>query len=1096
MLRWLIVSLLGLGCGSHGTRDEDDRDGGSGDASTSCDLDGDGEPSFECGGLDCDDGDPTTHPGAVDPDLAWTVETAADLDCDGTDIVVDEAGRVRIACGVESDLALHVVTLEAGEWRDEIVEETTGDDPSIVVDAAGSVHVAYGDGLSEDAGLRHAWNVDDRWSTQLVDRGVTIGLDTSLVIDGGGSLHIGYVADGAFGSLEPRWATNGTGAWVVEPLGSEASWVSLAVDDEGNPRMALGTSDGLAYAWRDDGRWLSATVDPTGVGTGVSLAREAGGDSHVTWQALGPGGGLRHAAGSGGLWTVDLIDDDFGTGRYSSVGVDARGVVHVVYHDAQAQQLRWAHTAGVGWKVNVIDSRGDAGWHAALAVGADALHASWVDRAAGRLRYGRIVPLDGIDRDCSGEDGSGTEPDPCVDPDRDDDGHEDVDCGGDDCDDTDRAFRPGAPDELGGGDRDCDGVDGVDADGDGFVAIPWGGTDCDDADARVHPGAADPAGDGFDDDCDGTDGRDADGDGWASEASGGSDCDDTDDAVHPDAPDDVGDGDDTNCDGIDGTDDDGDGFVSAGSGGDDCDDGDPAVHPGAADDAGNGVDEDCDDTDGVDADGDGRASEASGGDDCDDAQVAVHPGAADLVGDGVDQSCDGLDGIDADADGFASALSLGDDCDDADALRHPGAADAFGDGIDQSCDGIDGVDADSDGFASEASGGGDCDDGDATVHPGAAERAGEDANCDGVVGVDGDGDGHLSIPTGGDDCEDGDAAIHPGALDGTWISETVDDGAMTGMHSSLAVDGADVPHVAYYDNWNGDARYATKRAGVWVRERIDGTDNVGRFPSLAVAADGTLHVSYDYDGDVFDATDDELHYAVRSAGVWSVETIEEDASLSTLALDSAGTVHVVYRAAGLRYATNGGGAWAPSDARVGGNVGPRSLVADAGDVLHLLVGDGDLFHDWNDGAGWSEETAVVLPLSASDAAVAVEPSGDLCVVYRYVGGSIRYARKEAGSWSSEIVDDPGAGTRPSIAVDPDGNAHVCYENGLADEVRCATNRGGAWTVEIEDEVGWMVSLAAGPGGLHRTWATQDEELWYARRAFPDGIDSDCDGAAW
>ncbi|MEY3214602.1 MAG: hypothetical protein RIT28_5083 [Pseudomonadota bacterium] len=58
---------------------------------------------------------------------------------------------------------------------------------------------------------------------------------------------------------------------------------------------------------------------------------------------------------------------------------------------------------------------------------------------------------------------------------------------GDDCDDTDVAFYPGATEGCDGYDYDCDGDVDNDGDGDGYSDVTCGGNDCDDADAAILP---------------------------------------------------------------------------------------------------------------------------------------------------------------------------------------------------------------------------------------------------------------------------------------------------------------------------------------------------------------------------------------------------------------------------------------------------------------------------------------------------------------------------------------------------------------------------------------------------------------------------------
>jgi hypothetical protein len=96
------------------------------------------------------------------------------------------------------------------------------------------------------------------------------------------------------------------------------------------------------------------------------------------------------------------------------------------------------------------------------------------------------------------------------DPDADDDGHDSLACGGDDCDDSDPDRHPSNDEvcDAEGHDEDCveDTVGARDEDGDGFVddACCNGavcGLDCDDATSSVSPTAAEQC-NGVDDDCD------------------------------------------------------------------------------------------------------------------------------------------------------------------------------------------------------------------------------------------------------------------------------------------------------------------------------------------------------------------------------------------------------------------------------------------------------------------------------------------------------------------------------------------------------------------------------------------------------------------
>ncbi|MBN1655310.1 MAG: hypothetical protein JXA30_16205 [Deltaproteobacteria bacterium] len=157
-------------------------------------------------------------------------------------------------------------------------------------------------------------------------------------------------------------------------------------------------------------------------------------------------------------------------------------------------------------------------------------------------------------------------------PDEDGDGFSDIECGGDDCDDSDESVNPGVVEVCDNGrDDDCNPVtlDIDDRDRDGYNCLE----DCDDDNPRRNPGRTEVCGNDLDDDCDEStlDRLDKDGDGFDCDV----DCDDDDPEVNPDATEICGNALDDDCDPstLDLGDRDGDGFRCDA----DCDDNDETV---------------------------------------------------------------------------------------------------------------------------------------------------------------------------------------------------------------------------------------------------------------------------------------------------------------------------------------------------------------------------------------------------------------------------------------------------------------------------------------------------------------------------------------
>ncbi len=379
--------------------------------------------------------------------------------------------------------------------------------------------------------------------------------------------------------------------------------------------------------------------------------------------------------------------------------------------------------------------------------------------------------------------------------DADGDGHDALECSGDDCDDSDANRYPTNAEvcDAGGHDEDCDSatIGELDVDGDGFIADSCCNTDdsggekcgedCNDARRNVHPNASEVC-DHFDNDCNGEIDEELQVSGFI----------DLDADLYGDPSKKT-----KGCPGDSG-------FVETAG---DCDDDNPQANAGLGE-ACDGVDNDCnpnttDGTDGSeqpwyqDADGDGygelnsapivscespskvgvKYSLAAG--DCADTDASVSPRAAELCN-GRDDNCDGKanfvvgpgDFEDDDGDGSPDAACGGDDCDDEDWRTRPDAPEVA-DGRDNDCDGeIDEEvtpalwyeDSDGDEYGDPASvqesttplagyvqRAGDCRPNDPASYPGATELCDNiDQNCNGEVDEgltkqlfpDADGDGY------------------------------------------------------------------------------------------------------------------------------------------------------------------------------------------------------------------------------------------------------------------------------------------------------------------------------------------------------------------
>jgi len=330
-----------------------------------------------------------------------------------------------------------------------------------------------------------------------------------------------------------------------------------------------------------------------------------------------------------------------------------------------------------------------------------------------------------------------------------------------------------------------------------------------------------------------------------------------------------------------------------------------------------------------------------------------------------------------------------------------------------------------------------------------------------------DADGHPHVIYGGD-------RLYYATYDGTsWCYETADTSSGLGLYASLALDFGGNPRVSYYDQRNGNLKYAWREASGWRNEVVGN----GSLSSLALDEDGNPHIGYVSGG--FDGV---VRHACKNTSGWQIETVVGDVSVEAISLDigCGGSPGLAFFERGspddkLRYARRDSTGWHVETAdsiRLGG--GYCSIVLDAAGGPRIAYrGEDGLAYAWKDSVGWWIESVDDEGWIGEYPSLALDSQDNPHIsYYRHVqsliSGRLKYAHRDAAGWHVQNADGSGnAGRFTSIALDAVDSPHITHFDNANGELRYVSRNGNAWdicTVDTGSSVGPYTSLAVDTRG--------------------------------
>jgi len=306
---------------------------------------------------------------------------------------------------------------------------------------------------------------------------------------------------------------------------------------------------------------------------------------------------------------------------------------------------------------------------------------------------------------------------------------------------------------------------------------------------------------------------------------------------------------------------------------------------------------------------------------------------------------------------------------------------------------------------------------------------------------------------------------------------------------SLALDADGNPHIAYYDAFADDLRYAHWNGTAWVLEDVDTMGDVGSSPTILLDSAERPHILY------VDVDPTNLLKRSVKNGTWKMEVVDSVGFVFRGSADAAwapdGTLHACYYnniLSALRHARLSGGTWTNETVEAGpGGAGLYCSIAVASDGTPRIGysnqgSGGDLrYAAWN-GTSWNLTTVDAVDGVRDWTSLALNASGNPYISYLTGASEGKIIYHDGTAWRT-LVAPSNAHFSPSITFDSQDRLHAPtwgFFGGIPAGFRHSV-WDGAWANEtFPQKFLDATSLALDAvGNPHLAWAV-DGDLYYAR----------------